>query len=315
MNDLLPNHASSHWFNFRRQFLPVLFWIQTIFFCTDAIAQSEAIKHRVYLAANTADIGENAKIYAELQAQLAAHPEPFSLIINGDLIAAELTNENIPADSAKIRKLLETAASCVNGKAIIIPGDRDWADSGKEGLQSVKQLERLIAAFDFKNVQWAIKDGCLGPKAVEFDDNILLITINTQWRNHPYDKPEPADADCKISVDENFMEELEDLIEENADKNVLISGHFPIFSLGEYGGHLPLKTHLLPLPIIGGFFAGYRQNVSTPKDLANARFEIFRKRMEGLITSRRNLIYLSGHEHNLQILKKITITLNNAAAL
>jgi hypothetical protein len=165
-------------------------------------------------------------------------------------------------------------------------------------------LERLVASFKFPRVKWAIKDGCPGPKAIAIDDDILLVTINTQWWNHPYDKPGPADADCKISVDENFMEELEDLIEENADKNLLIAGHFPIFSLGEYGGHLPLQAHLLPLPLIGSFYAGYRQNVGTTKDIANTNFARFRKRLEDIITYRHGLIYLSGHEHNLQILKK-----------
>ena len=39
----------------------------------------------------------------------------------------------------------------------------------------------------------------------------MLITINTQWWNHPYEVPGPIDGDCKIATTDDFKEELEDL--------------------------------------------------------------------------------------------------------
>src|SRR5262245_28672838 len=152
-------------------------------------SQPAAIKHRVYLTANTVDIGKDSNFYEALKKLLAAHDEPFSLLLNGDLVSTELTQANLATDSVRIRQLLETASVLTHGKVIIIPGDRDWADSGPEGWMSVQRLEKLVKSFNLKNVKWAIKDGCPGPKVIELDDDILLVAINTQWWNHPYDKP------------------------------------------------------------------------------------------------------------------------------
>jgi hypothetical protein len=60
----------------------------------------------------------------------------------------------------------------------------------------------------------------------------------------------------------------------------------------------------LPLPIIGSFYPSYRKNIGTIKDISNEHFENFRKLIGNIITYRQSLIYLSGHEYNLQILKK-----------
>jgi hypothetical protein len=142
-----------------------------------------------------------------------------------------------------------------------------------------------------------------------------LVTINTQWWNHPYRKPGPADADCKISTTNDFKEELEDIIDDESRSNLLIAGHFPVISLGEYGGHFSIRNHIfpltdlidylyLPLPIIGSFYPSYRKNIGTEKDISNQYFESFRKLIGNIISYRHSLIYISGHEYNLQIIKK-----------
>ncbi len=294
--------------------LAALLFICLIDMQRGAFSQEGKIKHRVYLTANTVDLEAGSKFYTALRELLTVNQEAYSFIINGDLVSQQLTRDAVSSDSVKIKKLLETASGFENGRVIIIPGDRDWADSGPEGWKSVKKLEKLVKSFNFKNVKWAIKDGCPGPKSIELDDDILLVTIDTQWWNHPYDKPGASDADCKISNTKDFQEEVEDVLDENVDKNVLIAGHFPIFSLGEYGGHLPLKKHIfpltdlskalyVPLPIFGSLYPSYRENVGTAKDIHNENFEPIRDLLEDIIFNRSTLIYLSGHEQNLQILR------------
>ena len=112
-----------------------------------------------------------------------------------------------------LQKILQPLSEYENGKIVIIPGDRDWADSKKGGLQNVKKLEKLIKGFKYENVRWAIKNGCPGPVLIKLTPDIFLAAINTQWWNHPHDKPRPADADCKISTTNDFKEELEEVEE------------------------------------------------------------------------------------------------------
>jgi len=265
------------------------------------------VKHRVYLTANTADIKKNVEYLYQFKNFLSSGSEPFTLVINGDIIKGRQSKKNSSSDSIRIRTMLESVADLERGNIIIIPGDRDWADSGEKGLKSARRLEKLVKSFKFDNVKWAIKKGCPGPKVFELNEQVLLVAINTQWWNHPYDKPGPADADCKISTTADFKEELEDIIDENTDKNILIAGHFPVFSLGEYGGHQPFRKHLfpltdlnenlyLPLPVLGSLYPSYRQNIGTSKDIINENYENFRKELEDIITHRHSLMYLSGHE-------------------
>jgi hypothetical protein len=283
---------------------------------TLVFSQSEnKIIHRVFLTANTADISSNSNFIPAVGELLSKTNESFSLIINGDLITGKISDKNKEMLSQNLRRLFSTLTQFDNGKIIVIPGDRDWADSGPEGWKNVRKLQKLIKDFNHSNIQWVLKKGCPGPGLISLTPDISLVTINTQWWNHPYNKPGPADADCKISTTNDFKEELEDIIDDESGGNLLIAGHFPVISLGEYGGNFSARIHLfplteindylyLPLPIIGSFYPSYRKNIGTAKDISNEYFENFRKLIGNIITYRQSLIYLSGHEYNLQILKK-----------
>ena len=263
--------------------------------------QDEATGHRVFLLGNTADIDLDSNFYADF-AQLVSKEAEFTVLLNGDLVAGDSGSKLTPQDSLRIDKLLRPLSTFENGKVIIIPGDRDWNNSGKDGLKLVKRLEKFVESMDFDNVKWAIDKGCAGPDIIEINESLSLVAISTQWYNHPFDKPEAASGDCKYGTVRDMLIALENEIEEAEGKNILVAGHFPLISLGEYGGNFPLGKHLSP-PIIGSFGVGYHQNVGTPKDINNERFSFIRGSLENIIKRRGSVIYAGGHEHNLQILE------------
>ncbi len=292
----------------------IIIFIVICFFSQFTFAQESKIIHRVYTTGNLVDI-ENIDVFNnKFKAVLSKSNDPFTIIVNGDLTSGE-KNENIKDPNLPINKFLKCFQD-VNGKIIIIPGDRDWDNSGEKGWKKVKALEKHINSFGLKNVKWEIKNGCPGPKSIKLNDHLELITINTQWWNHPYNVPEPSDGDCKISTTDDFKEELEDIINENATKNLLIAGHFPIISYGEYGGHLPFYKHIfpltdlasglyIPLPFIGSFYPAYRESIGNEKDIVNKRYDEFRELIENIITQYRSIIYLSGHEKNQQVIELV----------
>jgi hypothetical protein len=276
------------------------------------IAQENLVIHRVFSTGNLIDITDIDVFNERVESILARNSDPYSFIINGDLISGK-KGEDIKDSNQPFKIFLEQFQN-KKGKIIIIPGDRDWDDSGKRGWKEVKKLEKYIKSLKLKNVKWAVKGGCPGPKTYELGDNIVLITLNTQWWNHPYEKPKPSDGDCKISTTDNFKEELEDIINDNPTKNILIAGHYPVISYGEYGGHLPFHKHIfpltdlvnelyIPLPFVGSFYPSYRESIGTVKDISNERYEEVRKLLENIITQYRSIIYLSGHERNQQIIE------------
>jgi len=277
--------------------------------------QRSEIVYRIYLTGNTADISKHSYFTPALADLISSGSEPFTVLLNGDILSEKISEENESEINDMLYNFLQPFSQYEKGKIVIIPGDRDWADSRRGGLKNVKKLEDIIKAFKFVNVTWALKNGCPGPALIELTPDIYLAAINTQWWNHPHDKPRPSDADCKISTTNDFKEELEDIIDAEDNTNLIIAGHYPVYSLGEYGGHFSVGTHIfplteineylyLPLPVIGSLYPSYRKTIGTPQDLSNANFETFRILLQNIISEHQSMIYASGHEHNLQILRK-----------
>ena len=266
---------------------------------TTTLAQNTSF-HRVFILGNTTELPLDHRFNSYLKSILQSSNMPATVINNGDFSDGM---SNFHMDSLKLVQQISLVKGLDNANLIFIPGDRDWADSGPGGWDYVQRLERMVKSMDVPNVFWAIKKGCPGPKEIPLSRDIMLIAIQTQWWNHPYDKAIPADADCKISSEENFVEELQDLIEENGDKNILLAGHFPIRSYGPYGGKWPLKKYLLPIPLLSGWSPTYRSFVGTAKDISNYRFGPLKDELEEVLAEQHQLIYLSSHEYNLQVLR------------
>lgn len=275
---------------------------------------NQTASHRVFVTANTADLPVESPFYDELHKLLLQADAPFTLVLNGDLIKGKHGGPLQREDTLRIRKLLQ-ASEGLDGRVLIVPGDRDWAESGRRGWQRVKDLQHLIESWHYDHVDWVIDNGCPGPELIDLSPEVTLLAIQTQWWNHPHDKPTDVDAACEIATEEDFLEKTDDVIEKSLGKNLLIVGHFPIFSLGEYGGRMPIKKHLfpltdwkpslyVPLPLLGSLYSAYRQNVGTHMDIINSRYEGFRDRLEKIIFDHQSLIYLSGHEKNLQIIRQ-----------
>jgi len=271
-------------------------------------------KHSVFVISNLVDIKNNELFNERIEQILSEQSKPFTFIINGDLVNSKF-DKRFTQDSLRISNFLSLLSKNKNCKTIVIPGERDWDDSKKNGLKNVKRLEDLIKSFDLENVKWANKNGCPGPKEYELQENLLLITINTQWWNHPYDVPGPIDGNCKVATTDDFKEEFEDLLNENPDKNILIAGHYPIVSNGEYGGHQPFYKHFfpltdwinelyIPLPIFGTIYTSFRENIGTSDDIINEQYEKTNKMLGNIIEQYESLIYLSGHDKTQQIVQR-----------
>lgn len=277
--------------------------------------QGPSQAHRVFVIGNIADIpDENIQAYADaLQQLLLKVNDPFTLIYSGDVSSQKNFDQNaLTYDSIRISLLLK-AGHFPNSRQLLIPGDRDWLNSGVEGWKYSQKLEKILEK-SFKRVNWVPGRGCPGPKEIELDDHLLFIGLNTQFWNHPFEKPTPTEAECPISREGDFIEALEDAIDEAGNKNVIIAGHFPLISNGIYGGRNSLKRHIfpltekkknlyVPLPIFGSLYAAYRQNIGDRTDIINRRFNPMRKTLLEIMEENRSMVYLSGHEKNIQILK------------
>ncbi|MBL4594893.1 MAG: BamA/TamA family outer membrane protein [Flavobacteriales bacterium] len=274
-------------------------FIILIFYFNSFAQEANVITYRVINIGNTVDIENRFEYFSALKNILSKSNDPVLLILNGDLIERNKL-DYLGADSLKVFKMLKLLSSVKNAKIIVIPGDRDWNNSKKGGLKKVKQLEKLVEYDRFSNVKWILDNGCPGPKLIELDSTLMLMAINTQWWNHPYDKPTSVDGQCDINTKKDFIIEFENILSESEEKNLIIVGHFPLIEQGTPA----FKDYLLPFPLAGSFITSFHQNIGGTKDIVNERFDFIRKKMLKRISVKNGIIYLSGHEFNTQIIKE-----------
>ncbi len=266
----------------------VLLLIMSIFIVQIGTAQNT----KLVVLGNTSDI-HSEDTFGKLETYLGQLNEPFIILLPGDL----------PSGS-RLEALRDVLLSSNTNQIIILSGDRDWDNNGPNGWEYANSLENKIKSWDDKRVVWPIKNACPGPKYIQISETSGLIAYNSQWFNHPYRKPNPEDGICNIATIGDFMEELNDLFEEHGNKNLLIAAHYPVLSHGRYGGSYPLKDWIFPVPIVSGMVTSFRQNVGRPEDIINEEFITARHDIGLAFMEYPSAIYLSGHEKNLQIIKR-----------
>ncbi|RSK34639.1 BamA/TamA family outer membrane protein [Hymenobacter metallilatus] len=269
-----------------------------------AFAQSPAPAHSVFLLGNTATTELPTSHLQALRRTLEQQTGPFTVVHLGDIVGNEgLGGKKDSAQTgqtARADALIALVQGLPNGKIYFLPGDKDWANSGPDGLKRVRRLEKYIEEKLPGQNAFLPTGGCPGPEVVDVAPLVRLVAINSPWWTHPFDKPEAPDTDCKTMTVEEFREQLQDVLDETKGRNVLLVGHQPVLSNGVYGGHMPLSRHLLP-PVAGTVYAAYRQNVGSPRDLANPAYQQFQKEMLNTLRDHPGAVYAAAHDFSLQL--------------
>ncbi|HEX8328402.1 MAG TPA: hypothetical protein VF629_12730 [Hymenobacter sp.] len=261
--------------------------------------------HTVFLLGNTAQTQLNAGRLQQLRKALEQQTGPFTVVHLGDIVsntglAGKGDTALVQTARTRADALIGLVKGLPQGKIYFLPGDKDWANSGADGLKAVRRLEKYIEKQLPGQNAFVPTNGCPGPEVVDVAPLVRLVAINTPWFTHPFDRPEAPDTDCKTLTKEEFREQMQDLIDDTKGKNVLLLGHHPVVTNGVYGGHEPLSRHLSP-PVFGTIYAAYRQNVGTPRDLAYPGYQDLRKELLNTLQSNPGVIYAAAHDFSLQL--------------
>ncbi|SFQ38202.1 metallophosphoesterase [Hymenobacter arizonensis] len=210
------------------------------------------------------------------------------------------------------------------GEKYMIPGNHDWKQGLKGGLEQVLREQRYAeaymgsdsAAFSYTGDFITPADGCPGPYEIRLQDDLVLITINSQWfLTQQNERPYGSSGGCGVDDETDFMAQLEDIIARNKDKNIMVVGHHPLFSDGVHGGYFTLADHIfplsivrkyafLPLPIIGSIYPFARKYGGISQDIAYPAYQAYKQGLMNIFNKYPNIIYAAGHEHNLQYFKE-----------
>lgn len=198
------------------------------------------------------------------------------------------------------------------GNVYFVPGNHDWQKHKHDGWQRIRNQQQWVDSLRNERISFFPKDGCPGPVEITIAEDVVLVVIDSHWFLHPWDKPEGDDSPCDAKSAEDVAIELEDILERNRGKRVIVAAHHPIFTYGQHGGVFTWRDHIfplasfesarlyLPLPGIGSIYPLYRKYIGDRQDIAHPLNKQYRRMISGLLEKYPGVIYANGHEHSLE---------------
>ena len=255
-------------------------------------------------------------VLAALAADIARNEAPAIVAFLGDNVYPSGMPQRGHADRAEAERRLSAqieAAVEPGGEAIFIPGNHDWNYAGERGLERVREQERFVEAVGAGRARFLPDNGCAGPVALDIGERLRLIAIDTQWWLQ--DPAARADgAPCPARTESEIVAALGRLLHDAGARHVIALGHHPLQTGGSHGGHFTVTQHLfplrgfaswawLPLPGFGSIYPLARRAGISDQDLAGDRNRRMRAALESAMRVDPPLAFVSGHEHNLQLLE------------
>lgn len=265
--------------------------------------------HRFFLIgdAGNADEAQSQQTLGLLKSNLDKADSASTLIFLGDNIYPK----GMVSKSSKDRKVAEKKlqnqidlAKGFKGHTLFIPGNHDWY-SGIDGLTD----QRNFVVEQLGKNTFLPKKGC-AIDTQKVNNNITIIAIDSQWYLENWDHHKNINTDCSVKTRDDFFIEFESELNKNQNQLTIIAMHHPIMSNGVHGGQFsaikqifPLQSKI-PLPLFGSIINLLRKTTgASPQDNQNHVYRELSNRLKTLIADRENVIFVSGHDHNLEYIE------------
>jgi len=253
-----------------------------------------------------------------LRSQLVKTTNRSGIIFLGDNIYPKGMPRPGDEEHARAEKRILRQLEVVDGykgNIWFISGNHDWNKGRKGGYESVMRQQFYIESFFGRRDVYLPRNGCPGPVTVDVNGDLAIIFINTQWWVHSGTRPIGKAFGCSVDSEHDFFLQLEEALQRQKGKRVVVIGHHPVYSASHHGGHFSLKQHFFPLtsvhkklyvpmPLAGSVYPMYRKYFGSKEDMSHPKYKNLRKRLIDIFSNYDNLIYVSGHDHNLQYIKK-----------
>ncbi len=238
-------------------------------------------------------------------------PEKTSIVFLGDNMYPDgMTEQKQHEAPMRLGPQIEAVKS-TNTHGLFIPGNHDWTNGKEEGYRALLAQEKYINEALSHPPKFLPQGGSPGPVVLELPKStpvVRIIVLDTQWWLHQHEKPQKSS--------EKIIAELKTALD--TELPVIVVGHHPLQSYGVHGGFYDWKAHLfpgrvskkwlwVPVPIVGSLYPLVRWHlVRSDQDLNGARNKNMVSQLNAAFSTAKKtslLIYASGHEHSLQVLK------------
>lgn len=228
----------------------------------------------------------------------------------------------LPPEGHRHRPMAETRLQTIlqqlqayQTNSVFLSGNHDWNKGRPDGYQYMLRQEKYIVEALENPASYLPPHGCPGPVTLQLAEGLLLVVINTQWWVQRGEKPLGKNYNCPYSDIEEFYLSLNNLLRKNTHQRIVIAAHHPLYSNALHGGKFTIKQHifpltaahkrfLIPLPILGSLYPFYRRYFGAYEDMSHKKYKRMRKRLLQIFHRYQNIVYVAGHDHNLQHFEK-----------
>lgn len=241
-----------------------------------------------------------------------------TVIFLGDNVYYKGLPDSNAADREEMERRLKAQLDVVKeykGNKFMIPGNHDWHEQGSGGLEAINREEKFVEQYLNSGNVFLPSNGCPGPVEVNVSNDITIILMDSQWWLHKFDKPIGPENGCNINDKFDVMVQLEDIINRNKGKHIVICQHHPVFTNGNHGGYYTLKDYIfpitiirpklyIPLPLIGSIYPLARKYGLSPQDMAHPDYQQLRDGILSALEKQKSTVFVAGHEHSLQMFRE-----------
>ncbi|RYG48087.1 MAG: metallophosphoesterase, partial [Chitinophagaceae bacterium] len=284
--------------------------------CHTAMAQADSVSKRIILVGDAgALIHGQASVLESIRKNVKLDTNTVVIFLGDNLYDAGLPDETYTSYS-DVKAALDSQINLLRGtqaKGYMIPGNHDWENGKAGGYEAINRQQNYVDRYGEGSIEFFPKGGCPGPVEVSISDDVVLVMMDSQWWIHANNKP-GVESDCENKTEDEVIGELEDILNRNYRKLVILTTHHPFKSNGPHGGYFTWKQHIfpftemreklyIPLPVIGSAYPIARSVFGTPQDIKHPSYTNMINRISEAVRTHPHVIMAAGHEHALQLLK------------
>jgi hypothetical protein len=286
------------------------------------------LKHTMYLLGDAGNATEpgSGSVIKYLKSKLGSASKNSSVLFLGDNIyefgmpPKEEQAKRVDAEQRILAQL--QMLDDFKGRPVFVPGNHDWRGWGQNGLRSQENFvesylntHRGVTDKDDWENYFLPDNGCSGPEAIELNDNVVILVVDSQWWLGDSDIEPKMNDGCAARNKASFRFIFENMVRKYRNQNLIIALHHPPYTYGPHGGGFTVKQHLfpltemnpkayVPLPGIGSLAAFFRASIGSKQDLAHQDYKELRTALLASANKNGSFIFASGHEHALQYIHR-----------
>jgi hypothetical protein len=281
---------------------------------------AQEIKHSIYLIGDAGKDTIPGVALRLLEDELLENKSSSVLFLGDNIYPAGLEgkdgNKKKRLSELKLLSQLERTEAH-KGYVFWVPGNHDWKAGKWSGHWLVQKEAEFVESYYTNNASvkndsghiFLPKNGLPGPAIEKVEEHgYNLIAIDVQWwlQDQFFHKVPTEDGLNKKKMENRFLLRLDSLLalSKLEGKLTIVAAHHPIFSNGHHGA--PKQPWRFIFNCIPPFqlFGLMGLNRALVQDISQPRYKRIRNKILEILKKYPGTIYVSGHDHNLQYIKK-----------